>query len=191
MCEAMLPEAVDGTLSVDEQRMFDAHVAGCTACGQELAEAQRGQAWMSMLKSHAPEPPAMLLEKILAQTSEAAAPLMTPVAAKPAAPAWAISSIASRLWKGVGGTFGAEGRLSHQPRMAMTAAMAFFSLALTLNLSGVRLTDLRAENFTPSGIKRTVADASASVTRTFQNNRSVYQVESRLEELRSSDKPGN
>jgi hypothetical protein len=69
----------------------------------------------------------------------------------------------------------------------MTAAMAFFSIALTLNLTGVRLRDLRASNFTPSALKRTVADMDASATRTFQNNRAVYQVESRLSELRNDD----
>ncbi len=69
----------------------------------------------------------------------------------------------------------------------MTAAMAFFSIALTLNLTGVRLRDLRASNFTPSALKRTVADLDASATRTFQNNREVYQVESRLSEMRNDD----
>ena len=55
VCEAMLPEAVDGTLSAEEQRVFDVHVASCTHCAQELAEAQRGAAWLSMLKSKTPE----------------------------------------------------------------------------------------------------------------------------------------
>jgi subtilisin-like proprotein convertase family protein len=68
--------------------------------------------------------------------------------------------------------------------------MAFFSIALTLNLTGVRLRDLRASNFTPSALKRSVADVDASATRMFQNNRAVYQVESRLNELRSDDAPG-
>ena len=68
VCEAMLPEAVDGTLTADEQRVFDVHVAGCTHCTQELAEAQRGAAWLSMLKSKTPEPPVGLLERILAET---------------------------------------------------------------------------------------------------------------------------
>jgi hypothetical protein len=69
----------------------------------------------------------------------------------------------------------------------MTAAMAFFSIALTLNLTGVRLRDLRASNFTPSALKRTVADMNASATRKFENNRAVYQVESRLSELHNDD----
>ena len=71
----------------------------------------------------------------------------------------------------------------------MTAAMAFFSIALTLNLTGVHLSNVRADNFTPSGLRRSVADASASVSRTFQNNRMVYQMESRVSELRSDDAP--
>jgi hypothetical protein len=39
-------------------------------------------------------------------------------------------------------------------------------------------------------VKRTVADVDASATRMFQNNRAVYQVESRLNELRNDDAPG-
>ena len=55
VCEAMLPDAVDGTLNEAEQRAFDKHVAGCMACADELAEAQRGAAWLTMLKGHTPE----------------------------------------------------------------------------------------------------------------------------------------
>ena len=43
----------------------------------------------------------------------------------------------------------------------MTAAMAVFSLALTLNMMGVRLHDVHTADFTPSGVRRTVADAGA------------------------------
>jgi hypothetical protein len=79
--------------------------------------------------------------------------------------------------------------MTFQPRLAMTAAMAFFSIALTLNLAGVRLRDLRAANFTPSGLRHSVGDMTASATRSFQNLRVVYQVESRVGELRSEDSP--
>jgi soluble lytic murein transglycosylase-like protein len=74
-----------------------------------------------------------------------------------------------------------------QPRLAMTAAMAFFSIALTLNLAGVRLRDLRAANFGPSGVRRTVADVGASASRQFENSRVVYKLESRVSELRGDD----
>ena len=201
VCEAMLPEAVDGMLSETEQSAFDKHVAGCVECARELAEARRGAAWLSMLKSQAPEPPAGLLAKILAETTGAAQNHVIPAAARaafiPARPA-AIPAVVElqrgfadqrpslrKLWDGFLATNSA--RIMFQPRLAMTAAMAFFSLALTLNLTGVRLRDLRASNFTPSAIKRTVADMNASATRRFENNRAVYQVESRLSDLHNGE----
>jgi anti-sigma factor RsiW len=200
VCEAMLPEAVDGTLTEAEQQAFDRHVAGCVRCSLELAEAQRGAAWLSMLKSKAPEPPAGLLERILAETgaalaSQAATPLIAPQTrdewATPYVPArsgggWNSRWAAARMKLTEVFSFDAASTL-FQPRLAMTAAMAFFSLALTLNLTGVRLRDLRAANFSPSGVKRTVADAGASATRQFENLRVVYQVESRVSELRSDE----
>jgi hypothetical protein len=204
VCQTMLPEAVDGTLSEAEQRAFDTHVAGCVECARELAEAKRGAAWLSILKSHAPEPPDGLLAKILAETTGAvqfdssavAAPIVShpawetahhPVATKPYREG---SSQWVAFRKQLGDMFSIDSaRTIFQPRMVMTAAMAFFSIALTLNLTGVRLRDLRASNFTPSALKRTVADADASAMRMFQNNRAVYQVESRLSELRSDDAP--
>jgi Putative zinc-finger len=209
VCETMLPEAVDGMLSEAEQRAFDKHVAGCVECARELAEAQRGAAWLSMLKSQAPEAPAGLLAKILAGTTGAAqatAQQSTNTVAAPVAevPAWApVARPAAEPQRGFAVQWAAfrmqcselflnqSMRVMFQPRFAMTAAMAFFSIALTLNLTGVRLRDLRASNFTPSALKRTVADVDASATRTFQNNRAVYQVESRLNELRSDDGPAN
>ena len=72
-----------------------------------------------------------------------------------------------------------------QPRLAMTAAMAFFSVALTLNMTGVKLSELRTSSFRPSSLRRTVADTTTSAVRSFQNMRVVYQVESRLEDLRN------
>jgi anti-sigma factor RsiW len=201
VCEAMLPEAVDGTLSEAEQRAFDKHVAGCVECANELAEARRGAAWLGMLKARTPEPPAGLLAKILAETT-GAQPIaaVAPVAVWPVWAHWPRATDLTpakpqRGWAAVRGQLGAvfsieTARSTFQPRMAMTAAMAFFSIALTLNLTGVRLSNIRAASFTPSGLRRTAADASASATRMFQNNRAVYQVESRLSDLRNDDAPG-
>ena len=211
LCEAMLPEAVDDALSASDQRIFDAHVASCVDCSRELAEARRGAAWLGMLKGQAPEPPEYLLAKILAQTSGAVAPVAAapslaastvrpPVSyeqhvpvyatALPDTPtetrrSWSLSARLSGFGHQVRAMFTIEDRRStFQPRMAMTAAMAFFSIALTLNLTGVRLHSLHAEQFTPAGLRRTVIDQAAAVTRSFQNNRSVYQFESRMAELR-------
>ena len=195
-CEAMCSDAVDGTLTEAERRVFDRHVAECPSCAEELEEAQRGAAWLGMLKGHTPEPPPALLAKILAGTTGAEeAPAverpvaefvpagMTPIGVpvREPAPAWALSSVLHRLAE----SFRIEtARATFQPRVAMTAAMAFVSIALTLNLTGVRLRNLRASDFTASGLKRNVADAGAAAARNFQNMRVVYQVESRVSELR-------
>jgi anti-sigma factor RsiW len=85
VCETMLPEAVDGLLSETEQRAFNKHVAGCVECARELAEAKRGAAWLSLLKSQAPEPPAGLLARILAETTGAVQHESSPVQQEPSA----------------------------------------------------------------------------------------------------------
>jgi hypothetical protein len=186
--EMMCPDAVDGALTEPEQRVFDRHAAECGACRKEFIEAQRGSAWLGMLKGQTPEPPASLMAKILAETTgleTEPAPVAetrpTVVPVRDAVPAWALSSVVRR----VVAVFRIEGaRATLQPRLAMTAAMAFVSIALTLNLAGVKLRDLRASDFTPSAIRRNVADTGASMARSFQNMRVVYQVESRVSELR-------
>jgi hypothetical protein len=186
-CEAMCLDAVDETLSAAELAVFERHVAGCVNCAQQLAEARRGAAWMQMLKVQRPEPSADLLARILAQTSGAAASNVLPMrAAAEQISARTVVPVRGKLLA-FGSRLAAQARMytgpsSSEMRLMMTAAMAFFSIALTLSLSGIRPGDLRV-----SSLHRTVAEAQANVTRSFQNNRVVYQVESRVMELRNDD----
>jgi hypothetical protein len=69
----------------------------------------------------------------------------------------------------------------------MTAAMAFFSIALTLNLTGVRITSLRPSDLKPSSIRRSASEAMAGVIRYSDNLRVVYELESRVRDLQRSD----
>jgi hypothetical protein len=197
--EAMCPDAVDGTLTSAEQRAFDAHVAGCVHCAEELAHAQRGAAWLGMLKGHTPEPPADLMARILAettgavQTQQAVSPVFVPVDADNIWTRPRVAPAKPSLWARTLDIFKIEGSsAAFHPRFAMTAAMAFFSVALTMNMLGVRLRDVHSmANLRPSSITRTVADASATATRNFQNLRVVYQLESRVSELRKEELPGH
>ena len=195
--EAMCPDAVDGTLAEAEQRAFDKHVAGCMHCAEELAQAQRGAAWLHMLKGHTPEPPADLMARILAETTGAPAadpaPAFVPAVAddiwsRPHVPVRKPSRWGA-MWARVVDTFKIEGTTTFQPRFAMTAAMAFFSLALSLNLLGVHLRDLQHLSLRSGSLSRSVADASASAERKIQNLRVVYQLESRVSELRNDESP--
>jgi Putative zinc-finger len=202
-CEAMLADALDGTLSAADQAAFDLHMVGCESCGAMLADAQRGAAWMEMLKSPRPEPPATLLTRILDQTTGKAMAearphivlgptdhlrqpkpttlLGRPTLLPPSVPAARVLPFRER----VAATFNLRsiGHTLLQPRLAMTAAMAFFSIALTLNLTGVRLSDFRPSDLKPSNIMRSAYQAKARVVRYSDNLRVVYELESRVRDL--------
>jgi hypothetical protein len=214
-CEAMLTDALDGVLSPADQATFDLHLVGCPSCADMLADAQRGAAWMEMLHSPRPEPPTDLLERILAQTSGQAATqssrealdsgrlphsapppntlLGRPILVRPsAAPASAFLPSSKVLPFRARLTYGLRslGHTMLQPRLAMTAAMAFFSIALTLNLVGVHVSQLRASDFKPSSILRSCYEAKAKVVRYSDNLRVVYELESRVRDLQHSPDDG-
>src|ERR1700742_4501432 len=71
--ENLLADALDGTLSVADQAAFTRHQNECTLCAQMFKETDQGKAWMQYL-TVAAEAPAELLAKILARTSDPAAP---------------------------------------------------------------------------------------------------------------------
>ena len=77
-----------------------------------------------------------------------------------------------------------------EPRLMMTAAMAFFSIAMTLNLTGVHLRDLRLSNLRPNAVRafmeRRLTMASTPIIRYYDHMRLVYEVQSTMRELRSS-----
>ncbi len=222
-CEAMLIDALDGTLSPADQATFDLHMAGCLSCADMLADAQRGAAWMEMLQAPRPEPPANLLERIIAQTSGAQTsgqadaqtgspadskvyppiapgsadrvpprppntllghPMLVPSAAVPPAGFGHANVLPFRTRAAYG--LRSLGQTMLQPRLAMTAAMAFFSIALTLNLTGIRLSQLRASDLKPSSILRSCYEAKAKVVRYSDNLRVVYELESRVRDLQHS-----
>jgi len=201
-CEAMLADALDGTLSLTDQATFDAHMTHCAECSQMLADARRGAAWLEMLRSPRPEPPAALVEKILAQTAGLQTAGLTGTLAVD--PADALSPLSAPAYGGmpISGRSGGYSNVlpfrarvaeavrrasfSHvlmQPRFAMTAAMAFFSIALTMNLSGVRLDQLHASDLRPASVKREFYDVNARVVRYYEGLRVVYELESRVHDL--------
>jgi len=207
-CEAMLADALDGALSAADQALFDTHMAHCDPCSQMLADARRGAAWLEILRDPRPEPPAALLERILAQTSGVqAAPaaidapqhhgsLLTPspihggVAPYTGSPHYGAPAFGkvipfrSRVASAVRTSAFAQVML--QPRLAMTAAMAFFSIALTMDLTGVRLRDLHASDLRPENLQRSFYQANASVVRYYEGLRVVYELESRVHDLESA-----
>jgi hypothetical protein len=220
-CEAMLADTLDGTLSAADQAAFDLHMVGCSTCSQMLADAKRGVAWMEMLKSPRPEPSAMLLERILAQTTGQQGadaktqttpaivlgptdhrrppntilgrPTLVPATGIPPQAVYRSTNVLPFRSR-IAASFNLRsiGHTLLQPRLAMTAAMAFFSIALTLNLTGVSISNLRASDLKPSSILRSCYEAKARVVRYSDNLRVVYELESRVRDLqRSTDNEGS
>jgi hypothetical protein len=206
-CEAMLADALDGVLTAADQESFDAHMAECGPCAQLLADARRGAAWLEMLRTPAPQPPPALLEKILAQTSgirasgiqtsgaqvAGASEALRPAAFVPMAPVAQghVLPFPRRAMAAVrGSSFNSfsQGRFFQtlrQPRLAMTAAMAFLSIALTMDLTGVNPLDLRAGDLAPSSLKRDFFQANARVVQYYEGLRVVYELESRVHDMES------
>jgi hypothetical protein len=176
--ENLLADALDGTLSVADQAAFTRHQNECALCAQMFKETDQGKAWMQYLTVE-PEVPADLLGKILARTSETAATGVPPGVALPG------RTVPARPWQRV---ILPAVRQVLEPRLMMTAAMAFFSIALTLNLTGIKLTQLRMEDLQPSRLRanltRTFYSTNEQVTKYYENLRVVYEMESRVRELR-------
>jgi Putative zinc-finger len=176
-----IADALDGTLTAADAAAFTRHHGECALCAQMLKETHQGKAWMEYLAVE-PEVPAGLLEKILARTSEPPVPgIAMPALAVPARPAW--HRVALPVVR-------QAARQVLEPRLMMTVAMAFFSIALTLNLTGIKLTELRPSDFQPSRVKanltRQYYSTNLQVTKYYENLRLVYEMEARVRELRRS-----
>ena len=72
----------------------------------------------------------------------------------------------------------------------MTAAMAFFSIALTLSMTGVRISRVSMADLKPASVRsvveKRIMTASTPIVRYYDHLRFVYEVESRMRELRRS-----
>jgi hypothetical protein len=79
-------------------------------------------------------------------------------------------------------------RSFHETRLLMTVAMAFFSIALTLNLMGVKPGSFKLADLKPSQIGNTISreyfGAQKQVVQYYDHLRFVYELESRTRELR-------
>lgn len=202
--EALLADALDGLLAPAEEAAFQEHMAVCPACAALYAEARRGQEWLEFLAPE-PETPAGLLDRILAQTGlgtgaehHAAQTIFAGAGTgTAAAQPWIPQAIPALEQPGFMGSgfmgSGFMGFVRQQPeprpgvRLMMTAAMAFFSIALTLSLTGVQLSQIRFANLRPSQVRslleRRLTMASVPIIRYYDHLRVLDEVQSRMQEI--------
>ncbi|MGC2108379.1 MAG: zf-HC2 domain-containing protein [Candidatus Korobacteraceae bacterium] len=176
--EALLAEALDGTLDGSTLTAFEAHQQSCAACRAMVEEASAGMHWLKALDEA--EPPRNLVHNILAQTIGA-------LPSEHAMPAPRGDSWLDKL----------KGRLAPvlaplaTPRFAMSFGMAFFSITMLLGIAGFHMADLRHLDLSSKGITKTYYATQARVIRYYENIRLVYEIESRVNDLRRVATPQN
>lgn len=179
--ETLLADALDGQLRPEDEATFAEHMAGCAACTALFEEARRGREWLEFL-SPEPEVPAGLLERILAQTGPGQ------IAGYGLIASGGTAAIVNEFPVWQQAVTSSEARRHATMRLMMTAAMAFFSIALTLNLAGVRLTSLKLSDLRPTAMRsvmeRKLTMASTPIVRYYDHLRLVYEVQSTVRELR-------
>jgi hypothetical protein len=176
--EALLAEALDGTLHGSMLAAFELHQQSCAACQTMVEEAGAGMHWLKGLDEA--EPPRNLVHNILAQTI-GALPSEHLVPA-PRGEGW-YEKLKGRLAPVFGPVV--------TPRFAMSFGMAFFSITLLLGIAGFHMSDLRHLDLSSKGITKTYYATQARCVRYYENIRLVYEIESRVRDLRKVTAPEN
>jgi hypothetical protein len=175
--DSLLSDALDGLLTAASRSRFDAHRQQCPTCGPLFSETEAGLNWLSSLEEV--EPPSTLVHNILAATS------LQQTSNAAVAPKKSFQELLSGVLADLVAPVRA---LVREPRLAMTGAMAMFSITLSLNLAGVRLGDLKHVDLHPRAIKEQATmryyETTSRVVKYYENIRLVYEVESRLQELK-------
>src|SRR5262249_43033641 len=139
--DALLSQAIDGTLAGERLTAFETHARECNLCGPLLQEAEAGRTWLKSLAEV--EPPEELVRNILLRTSG----VLPSRARVRAATSWM-----GRLREFADPLVSPVINIARQPRFAMSFGMAFFTLSVTLSLAGVRLRDIKNVDLRPSAI---------------------------------------
>lgn len=173
--DALLADALDGVLAGPRLESFEQHKKDCATCATMFAETESGMNWMSALDEV--DPPRMLVHNILAATTGTAV-------------ATGMAEVAARrpLWQRIRDRFSPAMAPMFTPRFAMSFGMAFFSITLVINVSGLKVASLRHLDLTPTGIQKTYYE---TVVRSYENIRLVYEIESRVRELKRATDDGS
>jgi hypothetical protein len=76
-----------------------------------------------------------------------------------------------------------------QPRFVMSFGMIFFSFSMALNLAGVKPSDVAKVDLRPAALRHAYNDAQIKVVKYYDNIRFVYEIESKVRELKRANTP--
>lgn len=174
--EALLADALDGALHGAQLAGFEAHQQDCQVCGSQYQEAAAGMHWLKGLEEV--DVPRHLVHNIMAQTV-GALPVEREKAVVAGESWW--GRMKQRLTPAFAGVV--------SPRFAMSFGMAFFSITMLLNIAGFHVSDLKHVDMSAKGVEKTYYTAQARVVRYYENLRLVYEIESRMRDLRRAAAP--
>ena len=186
--EALLSDALDtdfrdnqGRLSSALRERFEAHRRVCSICGPLFADVQAGQQWLRSLEPV--EPPVHLVHNILAATSGV-------VSTRPLTAAdGRTTPFGERLRERWDSFFTPLAAFVRQPRFVMSFGMIFFSFSLGLSAFGVKPADVAKVDLRPSALRHAYNDAQIKVVKYYDNIRFVYEIESKVRELKRANTP--
>src|SRR6202163_4486103 len=188
--EMLLSDALDGDgqLSVARKESFEAHRRVCEICGPLFAEVQAGRQLLRSLALEPVEPPAHLVHNILAATSGVVSTRL--LAVRPDGRTTPFGERAREWWDTFSASFFRPGMaFVRQPRFVMSFGMIFFSFSMALSVAGVRPSDVAKVDLRPSALRHAYNDAQIKVVKFYDNIRFVYEIESKLRELKRANTP--
>jgi hypothetical protein len=177
--EALLTEALEGQLTGARKESFDAHRRTCAVCGPLFADVEAGRLWLRSLDPV--EPPPYLMHNILAAT--------TGVASTRLAAGTGTIPFGERVRELWDSWFAPATAFVRQPRFVMSFGMIFFIFSLVLSTMGVKATDVAKIDLHPSAVRHAYNDAQIKVVQYYDNIRFVYEIESKVRELKRATTP--
>ncbi len=188
--ETLLSDALDGDgrLSPARKESFEAHRRVCEICGPLFAHVQAGRQLLRALALEPVEPPAHLVHNILAATSGVVS--RRAQAATRGGRTTPFGERAREWWDSyLASYFTPAAAFVRQPRFAMSFGMIFFSFSLVATLAGVKPSDVARVNLRPSTLRHAYNDAQIKVVKFYDNIRFVYEIESKVRELKRANTP--
>jgi hypothetical protein len=179
--EALLSDAIEGTLTGAAKESFDAHRRTCAVCAPLFADAVAGREFLLSLEPV--EPPAHLVHNILVATSGVISRRTATAGVAGATPR------GERMREWWDSWFTPVAALVRQPRFAMSFGMIFFSFSLALSAAGFKASDVAKIDLRPAAVRHAYNDAQIKVVQYYDNIRFVYEIESKVRELKRATTP--
>jgi putative zinc finger protein len=160
--ENLASEYLEGLLDQTRRAEVEAHLANCPPCRDVVEEVRRVMQVCQAAQDREPAP--WLIEKILLATTGARKPTLR-------------EQLVALL------------RPAFQPRVAYAAAMAVFSFSVIVNVAGINLREVRLTDLNPRTwafrANRARHNLFARAEKFYYDLRVVYEIESRLRQLRA------